>query len=158
MALLLYCQGISVKAQTERPVPENIIEDALWTYRLLIFCSAGPNERSYFFRDLLPLNWDGFYERDIVFIHIDKWAADAFLSYNSSFDNADRFHINVEREAKEILALAKCDLYVNSVALIGKDGGLKKIWLTQPSEQDIFDIIDAMPMRRQEMRRAQAGQ
>ena len=39
-----------------------------------------------------------------------------------------------------------------SVVLIGKDGGLKQVQEEHVSLQAIFDLIDTMPMRRQEMR------
>lgn len=46
---------------------------------------------------------------------------------------------------------------VFSVALIGKDGGLKHSW-SSPIEADVvFGMVDAMPMRRQETRSKRPG-
>ena len=39
-----------------------------------------------------------------------------------------------------------------AVVLVGKDGGVKKVWRDPVDPKSIFTIIDAMPMRRQEMR------
>ena len=39
-----------------------------------------------------------------------------------------------------------------AVVLVGKDGGVKKIWRDIVAPKQIFTIIDQMPMRRQEMR------
>lgn len=39
-----------------------------------------------------------------------------------------------------------------AVVLVGKDGGVKKIWRDPVDPKSIFTIIDAMPMRQQEMR------
>ena len=39
-----------------------------------------------------------------------------------------------------------------AVVLVGKDGGVKKVWRDPVDPQSIFTIIDAMPMRQQEMR------
>ena len=39
-----------------------------------------------------------------------------------------------------------------AVVLVGKDGGVKKVWRDLVDPKSIFTIIDAMPMRRQEMR------
>jgi hypothetical protein len=44
-----------------------------------------------------------------------------------------------------------------AVILIGKDGGVKLVQEEQVSLQAIFDLIDTMPMRRQEMRLKGAG-
>lgn len=40
-----------------------------------------------------------------------------------------------------------------TVILIGKDGGVKMISEDQPALQEIFDLIDGMPMRQREMRK-----
>ncbi|MGR3359827.1 MAG: DUF4174 domain-containing protein [Paracoccus sp. (in: a-proteobacteria)] len=37
-----------------------------------------------------------------------------------------------------------------AVLLIGKDGGVKRIWHEPVDPEDIFALIDAMPMRRRE--------
>ena len=41
------------------------------------------------------------------------------------------------------------------VILIGKDGGVKMVREDRLSLQEVFDRIDSMPMRRQEMRERQ---
>ncbi len=43
------------------------------------------------------------------------------------------------------------------VVLIGKDGGQKLSRVGETELQDIFDLIDTMPMRRQEMRQKKSG-
>ena len=48
--------------------------------------------------------------------------------------------------------LAGCNPDVPNVALVGKDGGVKRRWLSIPTQKDIFSLIDAMPMRMREMR------
>ena len=39
-----------------------------------------------------------------------------------------------------------------AVVLVGKDGGVKKVWRDRVNPRQIFTIIDQMPMRRREMR------
>ena len=39
-----------------------------------------------------------------------------------------------------------------AVVLVGKDGGVKKVWRDPVDPKQIFTVIDAMPMRRDEMR------
>ena len=43
------------------------------------------------------------------------------------------------------------------VYLIGKDGGVKKEGSSEIRMQDLFNLIDTMPMRRNEMRRKSSG-
>ena len=38
-----------------------------------------------------------------------------------------------------------------TMVLVGKDGGEKRRWNTPTAPQEIFDIIDAMPMRQKEI-------
>ena len=38
--------------------------------------------------------------------------------------------------------------------LAGKDGGVKDRWSVAPQLQEIFDLVDAMPMRQRELRDA----
>jgi hypothetical protein len=45
-----------------------------------------------------------------------------------------------------------------TVILIGKDGGVKMVREREAKIQEIFDLIDTMPMRRQEMRNQVKGQ
>lgn len=40
-----------------------------------------------------------------------------------------------------------------TVALIGLDGGVKKTWFSPVSSERLFAVIDAMPMRQEEIRR-----
>ena len=37
-----------------------------------------------------------------------------------------------------------------AVVLIGKDGGIKQVWRDPVAPDDIFAVIDAMPMRQRE--------
>jgi hypothetical protein len=39
-----------------------------------------------------------------------------------------------------------------AVALVGKDGGVKEVWHAPVAPRRIFTVIDAMPMRRDEMK------
>lgn len=41
------------------------------------------------------------------------------------------------------------------VVLIGKDGGVKQVSTRPLPPDDLFNTVDKMPMRRQEMRRSQ---
>jgi len=129
--------GFSTQAQTSS------IEDYRWKNRLLIYCSADFDESSDFFRNMAPLNSHGFSDRDVVFIYIEKREADTFAG--------------VDHIREDFLSLAQCNLEVNSLSLIGKDGTLKRKWTKHPTQTEIFRFIDAMPMRQREMRKKDRG-
>lgn len=77
----------------------------------------------------------------------------------AAFDRAkpglDERDIAVLREARPGSALRKV-LGVAptgfAVVLVGKDGGVKKVWHDPVDPARIFTLIDAMPMRRREMK------
>lgn len=67
----------------------------------------------------------------------------------------DERNIKVLREAKPGSALRKSLGVAKrgfAVVLVGKDGGVKKVWRDPVDPKDIFTVIDAMPMRQREMR------
>ena len=47
--------------------------------------------------------------------------------------------------------LKEGDLF--NILLIGKDGGVKSVWSRVVETKEIFALVDAMPMRRSEMKR-----
>ena len=67
----------------------------------------------------------------------------------------DQRNIKVLQEAKPGSALRK-SLGVEekgfAVVLVGKDGSVKKVWHDLVDPKQIFTVIDAMPMRQDEMR------
>ena len=67
----------------------------------------------------------------------------------------DERDIKVLREARPGSALRKTLGVAErgfAVVLVGKDGSVKKIWRDPVDPKAIFTVIDAMPMRRDEMR------
>ena len=46
----------------------------------------------------------------------------------------------------------KFGLPQEGAVLVGKDGGVKERWPAAPQLQNIFDLVDAMPMRQRELR------
>ena len=45
-----------------------------------------------------------------------------------------------------------------AVLLVGKDGGEKNRWTVPVEPRTVFSLIDAMPMRRAEMKRRRSGE
>lgn len=81
-------------------------------------------------------------DRDLVIFEI-------FESGPSHMDMVD-LDLQTTRLLREKFAIQKGDF---SVILIGKDGGIKLNRREQTNLEDIFGLIDAMPMRREEIRR-----
>lgn len=86
-------------------------------------------------RDLLDQVIPGLIERDMVLLGFGE--GDAPYSFDSSLD-LDGLRITL-------------GVHEDSIVLIGKDGSVKATWREPVDPQVVFDIIDAMPMRRREM-------
>lgn len=142
-------------------IAQNIVDESLWENRILIFCNASGNERSPMYLSLIGLD-DGreYYDRDIIFVHISKWNIDKFYG---AFDTSHYFPkekgFDVSRRdlgVQEVVSISKlmeCEPDKNSLALMGKDGTLKARWDEKaPTTEDLFSIIDAMPMRQREIK------
>ena len=67
-------------------------------------------------------------------------ARDVVVLCESRPDNALRQHLGVTERGF-------------AVVLVGKDGDVKKVWRRVVDPEQIFGLIDQMPMRREEMRR-----
>lgn len=136
--ILLTFMNTSISAQT---LPENkaSLEQKLaeytWKKRVLLVFSPSQTDRSYQQQqEIVKSATNDMPERDLVFLPLlyKQLSAEDLQYAHTSFDiNGDTFQ----------------------VILIGKDGGAK-INSTEPvSAEELFRIIDAMPMRQQEMRR-----
>ena len=85
----------------------------------------------------------------------DPRVAAQIATLNRARPALDERDIKVLREARPGSALRKA-LGVSArgfaVVLVGKDGGVKKVWREPVDPKTIFTVIDAMPMRREEMK------
>jgi len=72
------------------------------------------------------------------------------------FDGQTLNRIFPKPEVVEIKDIGVGFLHPYETVLIGLDGGIKKRWTSVMQPQKIFDLIDSMPMRIQEMRLKEA--
>lgn len=108
------------------PVKAASLDDYVWKNRvLLVFNDAPLRKQSAIISDAQ----NGFKERDFVII-------------NAGSDDADYARFNIDADAFTVI-------------LIGKDGGVKARWDAPVQANDVFSIVDAMPMRQREMREHQ---
>ncbi len=130
-------------------VTSPFLEEVRWQNRLFVRCDGQVTDIE---RKSDALRAD-FADRDIAEIYLaDGFVMEALTPETASMPNAfaNMRSLNEPNQAA-IKALAQCDAE-HRFALIGKDGLLKKRWKTQPSADKLFAIIDAMPMRQEEMR------
>lgn len=136
--------------------PQNVLDEARWHNRLVVICSQKDGFRqNAFAADYLEnIDRDGFKERDIMLLQILKKPRTGILAILMTPE--PHLQLISDPDMVELISeKADCDSGQNSIALIGKDGGLKKIWRGYaPYNDSLFSVIDAMPMRQHEMRDA----
>ena len=111
------------------------LEEYLWKNRVIVTFSPSKNniERSHFLNSIKN-NLCEFNMRNII--HID-------LLFNEKSQEIERFKSFFEKN----LSLTPSEF---RLILIGKDGGIK-FNSRKTSLEEIFSLIDAMPMRQEEM-------
>ena len=112
------------------PAQSMTLEDYLWKNRVIItFSSDEQHPERLSIKEQIDLHRCGFRDRDLV--HID------LIQGSAGFDEMSQ-KFSVSGEGFQLL-------------LLGKDGGVKKRTSTV-SLEEVFSLIDTMPMRRREMR------
>lgn len=134
---------LTFSVASSQKVPDHWLDhDIFGNKRILLVCNTGIDNPSK--RVLPAMDWEGFAERDVVVVAMSRGGvkilnADGTRDFPSS-DSLSQVH---QRK--------KCDSGID-FNLIGKDGGVKKRWSDTVWTEDLFTTIDAMPMRRYEMR------
>lgn len=129
LLLTLLIQALVI-SEPKRP------KDFIWKNRVLII-QHNQSDSSWFDRDLqLELK-----ERKLLVFQFTQG-----VQLSSNFDG----QINAPEFVKMLKTSPK-DL--NHWVLIGLDGGVKKSGKSFPNQQEIFRVIDTMPMRQSEIRR-----
>ncbi len=111
------------------------IEDMQWQHRVLIVQADGQDQQ---INNVIKENTAGINDRDMIWLVLSEGGAQSNLSdVSSSLLKSARSYVTSPGETE--------------VILIGKDGGVKSR-ADALDLQDIFNQIDAMPMRQREMR------
>lgn len=137
---------------------DNTFSSFLWKSRVLVLTGEKSNEYFKDQLDALQKNTKGLNEREMVTISVNENEV-KFLEELSLFPpdapNYDSF-MPTEKDIQYFEKYFDQSISEFSVLLIGKDGGVKKVWneveKLPVKVQEIFEIIDSMPMRQQEMR------
>ena len=121
------------------PASGNPLSQHLWSHRPLLIFAAGEGDPAL--RDMkraLAQRRCDVAERDMVIVEI--------LAEGPDSDDAEALRRRFD--------VAEDDFHV---VLVGKDGGEKLRAGAPPALDDLFALIDGMPMRRREMRESGAG-
>ncbi|MBD3223469.1 MAG: DUF4174 domain-containing protein [Caldithrix sp.] len=113
------------------------VKDFQWKNRIII---VGVTDNGNYYVKALWQKNDGITDRDIVWFVADS---------NSIQTNMDSVH---QEMASSVRSYLKTEDNGLQVILIGKDGGIKKR-SPELNIEALFQRIDAMPMRMQEMRK-----
>jgi hypothetical protein len=114
-----------------------------WKNRLLLVFAPSASNNSYQQQiQRFSKYKQDFAERDLVLIQV--------LSEGDSYANGHPIDSASATKLRDRFGVAKQDF---RVVLVGKDGGTKRTDSNPVQARTIFNEIDAMPMRQQEMRR-----
>ena len=115
-------------------------ESVRWKHRLLVV--GGDDDACDRQTELALESKDGFLERDLIVVRLLEDNAAMVVGETAVLPESELFRrrFAISDEAFEVV-------------LIGKDGGVKERRRTVFETEELFGIIDAMPMRIREMRR-----
>jgi hypothetical protein len=159
-ATSLMLAGCSQAYDTHPERGESPLANAAYQNRLLVICTGddtGPTGIPMYGAqyEAVSSDWAGYHERDLIFV----WLRDNVLTNWTPFRSSDgAISVRQLAESEDTANLRQrtnCKPGNRGIHLIGKDTGLKKSWSMPLSNQEVFALIDAMPMRQSEMQRAQ---
>lgn len=113
-------------------------DDFLGQARILVLCNANWTEDD--------VEWDEFAERDIEML--EHHGGGFHLIYRNDTHEMARAGLDRSQTFQDKIACSDAVEFV----LIGKDHGVKRRWSDALPRQELFDTIDAMPMRRYEIK------
>lgn len=130
--------------------------NAQWTYRLVVVCTsaAGSGDPPLLSAqyDQAFEDWPGYIDRDLILVWLDQDYVMSWWPVANDQKDATLLIRGSETDETDLRGRTQCRPDREFVALIGKDGGVKVRRETVISNQDLFALIDSMPMRQREMR------
>ena len=133
------------------------LEPYKWQSRiLLVFYNAGNDKREI---DVAP-RWNlelsyyarhesGIMDRDMMVLFVTDNLVDPLILKGQGIK---RENVQWSEKLFEQYSPAFADGQIYAGVLIGKDGTVKKRWDKLPPVEEVFSLIDTMPMRQREMR------
>ena len=127
------------------------LQDFQWKKRLIVDCDLrgdkGDEKNAESLLRILQDDEDNLRRLALVEVSPERWVV-----IFAKADGQEAMKID-EQDRDRFVSLIQCDAGQRVIALIGLDGGVKQIWRDEmPSSEAVYALIDAMPMRLQEMR------
>lgn len=119
--------------------------------RVLVLCLLKESDEETSAQFYESVVWGKYVERDLIVVEVSKSTVRSVFSdhrRNVSESITKTMHHDYGDALRK---KANCKNELEYV-LIGKDTGVKARWLNNFAQEDLFNRIDAMPMRRYEMR------
>lgn len=139
--MLFYLQGFSNKLDRFEGVVINLLETYQWKNRVVLVFAPSPEDVDYQQQLEHLSNEQELLERDLIIFHI----------FGKQDGLADGNRLS-EKDSEALRQIFSIDTTSFAVVLIGKDGTEKHRWQKPVASSELFALIDAMPMRREEMR------
>ena len=115
--------------------PEKRVKELKWNKRLLILDATTVKAQDL--RTEIDRNIAAWRDRDLHLVLLDGDQVGGEEANQDASFWRKKFRIDQE-----------------GTVLVGKDGGVKERWPLAPRLQEVFDLVDAMPMRQRELRDA----
>ena len=119
--------------------------------RILAVCLPQKNDIKTLLQFYKSVNWDEFSARQLVVVEVSTRIVKSVSvdDYSEAeLGNGGSHHHDFNNKLRRKVG-CKTDL---EFVLIGKDTGVKKRWKESVPQGELFEVIDAMPMRQYEMR------
>ncbi|MBD2529146.1 DUF4174 domain-containing protein [Nostoc flagelliforme FACHB-838] len=130
----------TVQGSTHAKMSSFNLSSQKWQNRVLLVFAPSVNNHNYQQQmQLFDQHQNGFIDRDLVLVQVlpnQSYANGQLIDDSSAANLRNRFGVDKENFR---------------VILVGKDGGVKRQDTTPVKATAIFEQIDAMPMRQQEM-------
>ena len=127
-----------------------VFSELKWNNRVLVL-SAGDDqgaleEQIFMLRDVI----DGLEERELIVLELRSRVLEQ-VDGLSPFPFEARI-LDSRQERRYLQSLFQSDFDQFKLTLIGLDGEVKEVWEEVTVPEDIFAVIDAMPMRQNELK------
>jgi len=118
-----------------------VLNEFLWKNRILLVLGDADTKSKQ--KYILDQAIEGILERDMVILGFEKHE-EPYIKWNDTKLDiiSEEFNLNSD----------------DNIILFGKDGTIKAKWREPVTVEEIFQIIDAMPMRKAEIRRRKGGE
>ncbi len=136
LAASLFWLGLAACAANAYTIPKTSINGM----RILVAC---PGQADFFDGISSGIDWAGFAERDLLVF--------ALTDRDLNLISVPAKGAITQQDAEQVIRMSDCR-DVDKYVLIGKDSGVKRRWTGELHIEDLFQTIDAMPMRQFEMR------